>query len=111
MFDLKSIITYLTHYNKELSVMLWVSQDWCLSWYLYFAIDKGVSFMLFPSAHFNIFTNFAFPNFYKTVCTNIDLPANFLEIFGSGENLADFFQVEIINFWIVLNLVANSVYP
>ena len=54
--------------------------------------------MLFPSAHFNIFTNFAFPNFYKTVCTNIDLPANFLEIFGSGENLADFFQVEIINF-------------
>ena len=67
--------------------------------------------MSFPSSHFIFFTNLAFPNFYKTICTNTDLPAHFLDIFGSGENLADFFHVEIINFWIVLNLVTNSVYP
>ena len=70
-----------------------------------------MSLMSFPSAHFIFFTNLAFPNFYKTICTNIDLPACFLEISGSGEKLTDFFHIEIINFWIVRKVVTNSVYP
>ena len=49
--------------------------------------------------------NLAFRNF----CTNIDLPANFLEISGSGENLADFY-VGIVKSRIVLDLVSNFVY-
>ena len=39
---------------------------------------------------FHLFYNLAFLNFCKLTCTNIDLPANFLEISGSGETLADF---------------------
>ena len=61
----------------------------------YFAIGEEMSLLPFPSANFIFFTNLVFPNFYKTMCTNIDLPANFLEMFGSGKNLVDFLSRHI----------------
>ena len=69
-----------------------------------------MSFLSFLGAYFIFFHNLVFPNFYKTTCTNIDLPANFLEITCSGQNVADFLRRNSY-FQIVLNLVTNSVYP
>ena len=51
-----------------------------------------MSFLSFIGAYFIFFDNLVFPNFYKTTCTNIDLPANFLEITCSGQNVADFLR-------------------
>ena len=69
-----------------------------------------MSFLSFLSAYFIFFTNLGFLHFYKITCRNIDLPANFLEISGSGENLADFFYVGVVKFRFVLNLVINFLY-
>ena len=55
-----------------------------------------MNFLSFLSAYFIFFINLGFLHFYKITCRNIDLPANFLEISGSGENLADFFYVGIV---------------
>ena len=78
--------------KARVSVTLWwtVPLNWCLFWHFYFA--TGNELAPFLSAYFIFFTNLAFPNFYKITCTNIDLPVNFLEISGSGENLADSFK-------------------
>ena len=53
-----------------------------------------MSFLSFLSAYLIFLTDIAFPNFCKKACTNIDSPATFLEISGSGENLANFFTQE-----------------
>ena len=51
-----------------------------------------MNFWSFLGAYFIFFDNLVFPNFYKTTCTNIESPANFLEITGSGQNVADFLR-------------------
>ena len=97
LFDLKSIISYLMHYNKnkrQQSLSRCDGQSFSkLLSILTFLLCYGkvMSLLSFLSDYFIFFTNLAFLNFYKITCTNIDLPGNFLEISDSGENLAVFF--------------------
>ena len=89
LFDLNNMSYFLMHYNKNKGFCQAVMNKQFLLCHWY-----SNSLLGFLSAYFIFFTNLAFPNFYKITCANIELPANFLEIFGSVGNLSDFFMQE-----------------